>query len=196
MLTGHNGSGKTTLLRLLAGALRPDAGQGRVAGTDLRDAWELRRRTALLAHASSTWDTLTARDNLEIVARATGAAADRESLLALLGRVGLASRADEPVLTFSAGMRRRLAIARLLLQDADLVLLDEPWAQLDPEGLRLVDELIADLVGAGRTVVFSTHMLEHGIERADEAVLLSRGRVGWRGDAVDVVRAAGDLGWG
>lgn len=195
MIGGHNGSGKTTLLRVLAGALRPDGGRGRVADAGIGDAWALRRSTALLSHASSTWDTLTGLDNLEVIARATGRFEGRHALRALLRDVGLTRSADDPVSTYSAGMRRRVALARLLLQSAPVVLLDEPWAQLDPGGFSLLDRVMDRLSSDGATILFTTHMLDHGSSRADRAILLSRGRIAWSGEAAAAHAAGEELGW-
>ena len=195
MIGGHNGSGKTTLLRILAGALRPDAGEGSVGGADLEDRHALRQATALLSHASATWDTLTAADNLEVVARATGRYEGRAQIETLLTEVGLGHRAGDTVATFSAGMRRRLALARLVLQSPRVVLLDEPWGQLDPGGFALLDRVMSRLTSVGATIVFTTHMLDHGASRADEAILLSRGRVVWRGRAGEAQAKGQELGW-
>src|SRR6186997_225301 len=123
MVTGRNGSGKSTLLRVLATASRLDQGTARIAGFDLAtERAAVRRNVALLGHHSYLYEALTARENLEIARRFLGAPADRVD--ALLAEVGLLARADEPVLVFSAGMRKRLALARALLQDARVLLLD------------------------------------------------------------------------
>lgn len=183
MVAGHNGSGKTTLLRIAAGAILPDRGAGSVASAPLSDRLAVRRATALLSHASNTWETLSARENLRVVAAATGAAEGARNVSLVLERVGLDRRAEDPVSSFSAGMRRRLALGRMLLQSPRIVLLDEPWSQLDPEGFALLDELMAEWRRDGVSVVFSTHMVRHGADRADDAILLESGRVRWHGAA-------------
>ncbi|HVR70881.1 MAG TPA: heme ABC exporter ATP-binding protein CcmA [Vicinamibacteria bacterium] len=196
MVAGRNGSGKSTLLRVLAGAISPTRGSARVAGFDLvADLDEVRRRTALLGHASYSYDALSALENLRIAARFLGRAHGREPLRALLDEVGLAERADDAVETFSAGMRRRFALARVLIQDADVVLLDEPYGQLDPPGFSLVDRLFGRLRERGRTVLMATHLLERGADLCDEGLVLEAGRVAWTGPAADLpgpgVAAAG-----
>lgn len=196
MVAGRNGSGKTTLLRVLATAIRPTRGAARVAGFDLiADRDEVRRRTALLGHASYTYDALTALENLRITARFLGRPHGREPLRAALDEVGLAERADDAVETFSAGMRKRLALARVLMQDAEVVLLDEPYGQLDPPGFRLVDGLFGRLREAGRSVLMATHLLERGADLCDLGLVLEGGRVAWSGSAADLpgpgVAAAG-----
>jgi heme exporter protein A len=187
MVSGRNGSGKSTLLRVLASAIRPTRGTVRIEGFDLHEATEeVRRRTALLGHASFTYDALTAIENLRITARFLGRGADRGALLAALAEVGLADRPDDAVETFSAGMRKRLALARVLMQDAAVVLLDEPYGQLDPPGFRLVDRLLGRLRQAGRTVLMATHLLERGADLCDEGLILESGRVAWAGAAADL----------
>ncbi len=186
MLTGHNGSGKSTLLRVLATALRPDRGQARVAGHDLlAERQAVRQRVALLGHHLYLYEALTALENLRLAARFLGADVAREALVERLAPVALADRADDPVSCFSAGMRKRLALARTLLQPAELVLLDEPYGELDPAGFRLVDELLARLRAEGRTVLMATHLLERGRAHSDDALALQSGRLVYQGPAAE-----------
>lgn len=194
VLTGRNGSGKSTLLRVLATAIRPDRGSARVLGHDLAtDREEVRRRSSLLSHHTYLYESLGALENLQAGARFLGQEASRAALLPLLHEVGLSERADDPVSTFSAGMRKRLALARVLLQDAELVLLDEPYAALDPPGFRLVDRLLERLRRRGSTVLVATHLLEHGAALGDSALVLEEGRLAWAGKASELpVRAPED----
>jgi heme exporter protein A len=94
-------------------------------------------------------------------------------------------------MTFSAGMRKRLMLARTLLQEASVVLLDEPYGHLDPAGFRLVDDVIGGLRARGATVLLATHLLERGVARCDQALVLEAGRVAWQGQAVDLPRESG-----
>lgn len=184
MLTGRNGSGKSTLLRVLATALRPDRGSACVEGRDIVAEREgVRRHLSLLSHHSYHYEALTALDNLRIAARFLGRDDSREALLSRLGEFALAERADDPVSTFSAGMRKRLALARTRLQDASVVLLDEPYAALDPPGFRQVDRLLEALRQRGSTVLMATHLLEHGAGLCDEGLVLDEGRLVWTGPA-------------
>src|SRR3954469_15287789 len=154
MVAGRNGSGKSTLLRTLATAIRPARGTVRILGRDSQDDRdEVRETIALLDHYTRLYEPLTALENLEIVARFLGTSRAREKLLGLLEQVGLADRADDAVRTFSAGMRKRLALARVLQQDARVVLLDEPYGDLDPPGFLLVDGLLERLRASGATVL-------------------------------------------
>ena len=182
MVTGRNGSGKSTLLRVLATASRLDQGTARIAGFDLAtERAAVRRQVALLGHHSYLYEALTARENLEIARRFLGAPADRVD--ALLAEVGLLARADEPVLVFSAGMRKRLALARALLQDARVLLLDEPYGELDPAGFALLDRVLDEQRRRGVTVLLATHLLDHGRALCDEAIALEEGRLIWSGPA-------------
>ena len=174
MVAGRNGSGKSTLFRVLSTAIRPDRGEGRVGGYDVvRERADVRRISALLAHQSYLYESLTARENLDVVARILG----RDNEAAILERVGLAQRADDPVSTFSAGMRKRLSFARVLLQRPDVVFFDEPYGQLDPEGFRLVDAVVHELKASGATVLIATHQVERVAAYADAQITLDAGRV-------------------
>jgi heme exporter protein A len=185
MLAGPNGSGKSTLLRTIATAVRPDGGSARVGGFDVvTEREDVRKLVALLSHASYLYDSLTARENLSIVADHLGR--PRTGVAALLDRVGLGRRADDVVATFSAGMRKRLSFARVLLQEPRVALLDEPYGQLDPAGFDLVDDVVRELKAGGTTVIFATHQLERSVALADNALLLEAGRVVWRGKASEV----------
>jgi ABC-type multidrug transport system ATPase subunit len=145
----------------------------------------VRKITALLSHYSYLYESLTASENLRVVAEHLGVG--RNGLMSILERVNLAQRADDTVSTFSAGMRKRLSFARVLLQQPRVVMLDEPYGQLDPEGFVLVDEVVNELKAKGTTILMATHQLERGASLADDAVLLDAGRVVWSGSARDVL---------
>ncbi len=187
MVAGPNGSGKTTLLRTLATAVRPDGGSALVGGFDVvREREDVRKILALLSHASYLYDSLTARQNLAVVADHLGHS--RAGIEALLDRVNLGKRADDTVATFSAGMRKRLSFARVLLQEPRVALLDEPYGQLDPEGFVLVEDVVRELKAGGTTVIIATHQLARAASVAGEAMLLEAGRVKWRGKASEVAQ--------
>lgn len=192
LLAGHNGAGKTTLLRVLAGLLRPTSGTVRVGGVDPSvDLLGARRNVALVAHQGQHWTEMSARENLMVTARLLGTAEPRAACDAALARVDLADRASDVVRTFSAGMKKRLAFARVLLQDPKVVLLDEPWGQLDPAGFRFVDGLLAEMTGAGRAVIVATHLVERAGHLLDHGLLLDGGVPKWVGPA-DGLAAAMD----
>ena len=187
MVTGRNGSGKSTLLRVLSTAIRADRGRARVLGHDLDTGREgVRRALALLGHHTHLYEALSARQNLEIAARFLGKDASASALRERLDEVGLAERADDAVSTFSAGMRQRLALARTLLPDRAVVLLDEPYGHLDPPGFALVDRTLERLRARGATVLMATHLLERGSALCDRALLLEQGRLVWAGPAAEL----------
>jgi heme exporter protein A len=176
MVAGHNGSGKSTLFRVLATLLRPDHGRAAVVGFDVAThRADVRKAVALLSHYSYLYEALTARENLQVAADHLGIS--RSVVMSLLERVGLASRADDMVSAFSAGMRKRLSFARTLLQSPRVVLLDEPYGQLDPEGFALVDDVVRELKSKGVTVLMATHQIERGRSLADLELYLAAGRV-------------------
>jgi heme ABC exporter ATP-binding subunit CcmA len=176
MVAGHNGAGKSTLFRILATAIRPDRGRVTVGGFDVvRQRADVRRLTALLSHQNYLYESLTAKENLEVTAGHLGV--PRSGIAPVLDQVGLAARANDAVSTFSAGMRKRLSFARVLLQDPRLVLLDEPYGALDPAGFDLVDDVIASLKSRGATVLMATHQLERAGRLADVGLVLEQGRV-------------------
>jgi heme exporter protein A len=184
---GPNGAGKTTLLRLLATLLRPHDGEVRVLGSSLpEEAWALRGRVGLLGHEPLLYRELTARENLRFHARLHGVGAERVEQQ--LDAVALSDRADEPLKHLSRGMVQRAAVARATLHDPELLLLDEPRANLDPAAIELVEPLI----GAGtdparrRTRVISSHDPDGGLREADLVLGLRDGRVA-------LLRAAGDV---
>jgi heme exporter protein A len=180
---GPNGAGKTTLLRVLATLLRPHAGKVRVLGERLPDdAWRVRGRVGLLAHEPLLYRELSARENLRYHARLHGV--DEEQVEQRLREVGIDERADEPLRTLSRGMTQRVAVARATLHDPELLLLDEPYANLDPAAVEQVAPLIG--AGAGATRVLTSHDPERGLAEADVALGLRAGRVAWLADAESV----------
>lgn len=186
MLAGRNGAGKSTLLRVLATAIRPDRGSAKVGGFDVVTQREdVRRVTALLAHQNYLYDALTPRENLTLVADHLGVS--RARVLPLLDRVGLGARRDDVVATFSAGMRKRLSLARLLLQEPRVALLDEPYGALDPPGFDLVDGVVRELKESGATVVMATHQWERSASLSDMAIVLDEGVVTWQGPAEEAL---------
>jgi heme exporter protein A len=156
LLRGPNGAGKSTLLRIVATALSPTSGEGRVLGFDLLDGRdEIRRRIELIGHRTRLYEDLTALQNLRFAALLHGV--DATLAPAALEAVGLGPVARERVRGFSQGMRQRLALARANLRSPELLLLDEPYAGLDRDAGELVDAMVAAARRQGRTVLVVTH---------------------------------------
>lgn len=177
-VVGHNGSGKTTLLRVVATALQPTRGAGRVYGHDLRrDPDGVRAVTSMLTHSTGLYDDLTAAENLEFAQRMCGRPAERGAIEEALDRVGMLAHADARVRSFSSGMQRRVAVARLFLRPAQLLLLDEPYNSLDPAGVQLIDALLAETREAGGAALVVLHDLERGQALFDRIVELKEGRL-------------------
>lgn len=176
-LFGANGAGKTTLLRILAASVRPDAGAVRIAGRDLRrQTGAARRRIGVVGHRSFLYDDLTPRENLLYYARLYGLPNREERAAAALDRMGLAARANHRVRVLSNGMQKRAAIARAILHQPDVLLLDEPEAGLDRDSRRILGELLAEWTAGGRSAVFTTHDVELGLAWGHRAATLSGGR--------------------
>lgn len=177
-LLGPNGSGKSTLLRLLAGLHRPERGSilFRDRPFDPRDA-EQRRRIGFVSHQSLSYDGLSARENLRLIARLHGLSDPNLAVTAALAEVGLEWVGERPVRTFSRGMSQRLSLARALLHDPELLLLDEPMTGLDPAGCRALEESLARLRNSGTAILMASHDLTHLGPVVTNVGLLRRGRI-------------------
>jgi ABC-2 type transport system ATP-binding protein len=179
-LLGHNGAGKTTTIRILNGLLQPTFGETYVLGMDpQRSGPKIRARTGVLTEQPSLDERLTARENLRFSAELFGVAAAAASsrIDDLLERFGLSERAADRVGGFSRGMKQRLALARALIHDPELLFLDEPTAALDPVAARDVHDLIRTFADEpGRTVVITTHNLVEAQRLCDRVIILRRGR--------------------
>jgi ABC-2 type transport system ATP-binding protein len=185
---GANGAGKTTLIRLLLGLAEPTAGRMRVLGHDVAgDRAAALARVGAIIEEPRFHPHLTGRENLEVHA----AARDRSAHARIdgaLARVGLAPRADDRVKTYSLGMRQRLGVARCLLADPELLILDEPMNGLDPAGIIEFRGLIRELVAEGRTVLLSSHLLDEVEKTCDVAAIVDQGRIVAQGTIGELVR--------
>jgi heme exporter protein A len=185
-LTGRNGSGKTTLLRVCAGLLRATRGEGRIFGADLvGDAAALRGRVGMLAHEAGVYTNLTAAENLAFSLRMAGREPDSKQIDDALDRVRLRGERDARTRGFSAGMKRRLALARLLLRPPAVLLLDEPYASFDADGIQLVNAFAVEIARNGGAVIVATHDLTRGIAILQRYVEMADGRL----QPLEVVRA-------
>lgn len=175
LLTGENGAGKTTLLKIIATAQRPTLGSVELFGLAARDhAFEVRSRIAVMTHQAHLYFDLTARENLRLAAQLTGRSVS--PIDELIRRVGLHGEGDRPVGKFSAGMKRRVTLARLLLLMPQIALLDEPFTQLDPDGVILMSEVIRELDASGCLTILATHDVERGLALAAAHLKLDGGQ--------------------
>ncbi len=196
---GHNGAGKTTAIRMLLGLTQPDSGRMLIRGMNVPEHAPLAlARVGAIVEEPHFHNHLTGRENLRVIAAARGSEA-LARIDGALGRVRLAERADDRVKTYSQGMRQRLGVARCLLADPELLILDEPMNGLDPGGILEFRTMIGELVGEGRTVFLSSHLLDEVEKTCDAVAVIDRGRViaqGPIGDLLHDARAEVDIGCG
>jgi heme exporter protein A len=181
-LFGPNGAGKTTLLRMLATLLRPTRGDLRLFGRSVSDgSASARRRIGFLSHHSFLYPDLTPTENLEFYARMFGVAAPAARVHHLLDQVGLLGWAHRPVRTLSRGLEQRCALARALLHEPDLLLMDEPFTGLDADAGAMLRDMLRQAHARGTTLLMTTHDLTQGFTLCRRALLLVRGRLLWGG---------------
>ena len=177
-LVGPNGAGKTTLLRILATLSRPTGGSVCVGGLDLaQDANALRRRVGFLSHQPLLYDDLSGEENLGFYGRMYKVGGLEARISAMLDQVGMAHARHDLVRTYSRGMKQRLSIARALLHDPPVLLLDEPYTGLDRQAAAMLDRILQQVGMDARTVLLTTHDVERGLGLAQRAMLLARGRI-------------------
>ncbi len=188
---GPNGAGKTTLLRTLATLLRPTSGSISLFGIDPRREPEwIRSRLGLIAHSGLLYGGMSARDNLIFYGRMYSVPDPAGRAARLLTAVGLQDRTADLVRTYSRGMLQRLGIARALMHEPELVLLDEPYTGLDQHAARMLRGLLGTLSGEGRTVIMVTHQLEEGLEISSRLMIMARGRIEHDAPAAGMTRAS------
>jgi heme exporter protein A len=177
-LFGPNGAGKTTLIRVLATLLRPNAGSLVVGGHDaLRNPSRARRLIGVVGHQTYLYGDLTPAENLRFYGRIYGVADLEDRVSAVLEQVDMLNRADAPVRTLSRGMQQRVSLARAILHEPLVLLLDEPDTGLDDEAQRRLAALIRRWADDGRSVLFASHHIDWAAGVADRAIVLREGRV-------------------
>ncbi len=176
-LFGPNGAGKTTLLRLLAGLLRPTRGAAELNGVDVRRDANARAAVGLISHQSMLYPPLTARENVEFSARLYGLVDPRTAARAALESMRILDRADVPLRTLSRGMQQRVSVARAMVHQPSVLLLDEPYSGLDEWGAGALTELLMSVRSRGATLVLVTHNVAEGLALATHAAVMSGGRL-------------------
>jgi heme exporter protein A len=185
-LFGRNGAGKTTFLKVAAMLMRATHGKLSIEGIDIREEPEnARRRIGFLSHNTYLYRDLNPVENLRFFARLYGLADAGERIPRLLERVGLERRKSDPVRSFSRGLHQRLGIARVMLHDPSVILLDEPYTGLDANAIDVLNQILDEATRAGKTIILTTHDFDQGLRAATRAVIVDRGKVVFDADAKD-----------
>jgi ABC-2 type transport system ATP-binding protein len=175
-LLGPNGAGKTTLVRIVSTLLRPTSGRVTVRGVEIfDDPQEVKMAIGVVSHNPFLYEDLSARENLQFYADLYSRRDSRVDVL--LEKVGLSSNADDAVKTFSRGMKQRLSIARALVHDPPILILDEPTAGLDVEGKAVFYDMVKELNEEGKTILLTTHYLPEAEDLCEKVCILDMGEV-------------------
>jgi heme exporter protein A len=177
-LFGPNGAGKTTLIRILSSLIKPTAGRVEIAGYNLaEDTQELRRQIGVISHATYLYGSLTALENIRLYASLYGVANPTQRAKEVIEQLGLGERLHHLVRTFSRGMQQRLSIARALIHQPRIILLDEPYTGLDQHAAHLLSELLHQLNDGERTIILISHNLNRGLALANRVAIMTDGRL-------------------
>lgn len=180
---GPNGAGKTTLIRILSTLMKPTSGRVAILGYNLEeDGQRLRRAVGVLTHQPLLFENLTAYENLKFYGQMFQVKDLKAKINALLYDVGLMEYGDQLVGTFSRGMQQRLAIARALIHQPSLLLMDEPHTGLDQNGILYLNETLKGLLNEGKTVVMTSHDFDKGLALCSKAAILNNGHLAYFGD--------------
>ena len=179
---GPNGAGKTTLLKVLATLVKPSAGDVSVAGFNSKqDAIMIRRRIGVVTHQTLLYDDLSAYENLRFYGKMYDVSNLRDRINQLIAQVGLESRIHDPVRTLSRGMQQRLAIARALIHDPPVLLLDEPGTGLDQHASAMFAHILNSTVNKQRAVLMTSHSLEQGAALSSRIAIMADGKIAYEG---------------
>jgi heme exporter protein A len=184
---GRNGAGKTTFLKILATLLKPSSGSVQIAGLDLsNNSMEVRRSIGVVSHQTFLYDELTAYENIKFYGKMYDVPELAERAHELIAKVGLASCIHDKVRTFSRGMQQRLTIARAMVHNPSILLLDEPETGLDQYASEMLRELLSTFDAEKRTVVMTSHSLERGLQMGNRIVILSGDKIAYSGSGEDI----------
>ncbi len=183
-LFGPNGAGKTTLIKLLATLTAPTSGVLEVFGLDVRkEVNKIRSEIGVISHDTYLYENLSAFENITYFADMYGLKDKESHAQEVINRVGLESRMHDLVRTFSRGMKQRLTVARAVVHDPYILLLDEPYTGLDLAGAQLFGEMLSDLKAHGRTILMTTHNIDEGLDLSDRVGILAKGYLVFEGRA-------------
>ena len=185
-LFGPNGAGKTTLLRVIAGLLNPTTGTVSLDGHSVRADASARAQIGLISHQSMLYRALTSRENVEFAAKLYGVSNPAEAALRALERMRIADRADTPVRALSRGLQQRVSIARAIVHEPRLILLDEPYTGLDASGGAALTDMLRLVRASGAALVVVTHNVEEGLDVASHAAVMLRGKIVRRDSVADI----------
>ncbi len=184
---GPNGAGKTTLIKLLATLTKPTSGKLTIAGHDIKkEPDKVRGLIGVISHDPYLYRNLSALENIEFFASLYGISQAKEKAIEVIRQVGLESRMHDLVRTFSRGMRQRLAVARAIVHEPMILLLDEPYTGLDQHGSRIFGEMLKWLKFENRTIVMTTHNISEGLEISDRVAILNGGRIAYESNASEI----------
>ena len=187
MLSGGNGAGKTTLLKILAKLMRPDSGIITLEGRDLwNESDHIRKPMGFLSHQLYLYDDLNALENLRFVARLFDIDSPGERITKVLTDLDLFHRQYDPIRNYSRGMQQRLGLARAILHDPEILLLDEPFSGLDESGIDIFLHLLNSYKTQGKSVIIVSHNLQIGYEVADNLCILSHGNIEFQVEKQDI----------
>lgn len=186
---GPNGAGKTTLIRILSSLMRPTSGEVIVGGYDVKSEGEdLRRIIGVISHNTFLYDNLTAFENLRFYGRMYGVQGLEERIEEVLGLAGLRGQRHERVQTFSRGMQQRLSVARAILHEPAILLLDEPYTGLDQNGIQRLKGILGGFRDRGKTMIMTSHDLQRGLEMCSRVAILHSGVIVYNEDISRIVR--------
>ena len=181
---GPNGAGKTTLIKLLATLTKPTSGKVSIANHDIKkEPDKVRALIGVISHDPYLYGNLSALENIRFFASLYGISEAEEKAMEVIRQVGLENRMHDLVRTFSRGMQQRLAVARAIVHEPKILLLDEPYTGLDQHGARIFGELLNWLKTENRTIVMTTHNLPEGLEISDKVAILDGGKIVYESDA-------------
>lgn len=188
---GPNGAGKTTLIKLLSTLTKPTSGKLIIANHDIKkDPDKVRGLIGVISHDPYLYGSLSALENIKFFASLYGIPHAKEKVIDVIKQVGLESRMHDLVRTFSRGMQQRLAVARAIIHEPKILLLDEPYTGLDQHGGRIFRDLLKWLKSHNRTIIMTTHDLPEGLEFSNRVAILDRGKIVYEGDTggVEITR--------